>query len=73
LRKRHYADIEVTADLMGLTADDPDECAQAVIRLHQDPVLWEQLAVNGLDNLRLHFSPTAARLGLCQSIVGYCQ
>ena len=51
-----------------LIADSAADFAQAVIRLHQDPVLWEQLAVNGLDNLHLHFSPTAARLGLCQAV-----
>ena len=44
-----------------LVADGEDAFADAVVRLYRDQTLWEQLAANGLDNVRRHFSPDAAR------------
>ncbi|KAB7772309.1 glycosyl transferase [Xanthomonas maliensis] len=42
-------------------ADDADAFAAAVVRLYQDPVLWQRLADNGLHNVARHFSLDAAR------------
>ena len=44
-----------------LVADDAAAFAEAVIRLHGDAVLWEQLAQNGRHNVATHFSLDAAR------------
>lgn len=39
-----------------LVADDADQFADEVIRLYNDPDLWQTLSDNGLDNVRRHFS-----------------
>jgi len=44
-----------------LVADEPRAFAQAVLRLHAEPALWESLARNGLANVERHFSMEAAR------------
>ncbi|HZW17316.1 MAG TPA: glycosyltransferase [Luteimonas sp.] len=44
-----------------LVADDAEAFADAVVRLYEDPVLWNRLAANGLDNVARHFSLDAAR------------
>lgn len=44
-----------------LVADTPQAFAAAVVRLHGDARLWQQLAANGLDNVQRHFSLDAAR------------
>jgi hypothetical protein len=31
------------------------------VRLYQDPILWQQLARSGLDNVARHFSVDSAR------------
>ncbi|MNI58978.1 hypothetical protein D3C73_1141130 [compost metagenome] len=41
-------------------ADDAAGFADAVVRLYQDPVLWQQLAAAGLANVAEHFSLDAA-------------
>lgn len=43
-----------------LVADDATGFADAVVRLYQDPVLWQQLAAAGLANVAEHFSLDAA-------------
>jgi GT2 family glycosyltransferase/glycosyltransferase involved in cell wall biosynthesis len=43
-----------------LTAGDPDAFAEAVLRLQRDEALWQQLSVHGLENVRQHFSASAA-------------
>lgn len=43
-----------------LVADDAAGFADAVVRLYQDPVLWQQLAAAGLTNVAEHFSLDAA-------------
>ncbi|WP_312109548.1 glycosyltransferase [Stenotrophomonas indicatrix] len=43
-----------------LVADDAAGFADAVVRLYQDPVLWQQLAAAGLANVAEHFSLDAA-------------
>jgi glycosyltransferase involved in cell wall biosynthesis len=44
-----------------LVADDADAFAAAVLRLHEDAALWEQLALGGQENTRRHFSSDAVR------------
>ena len=44
-----------------LVADDPHAFADAVLRLHDDPGLWQTLSANGRDNVSRHFSFDAAR------------
>jgi glycosyltransferase involved in cell wall biosynthesis len=44
-----------------LVASDAATFAQAVLRLHDDTALWEQLAVNGRANVAQHFSLESAR------------
>jgi len=42
-------------------ADDAEGFAAAVVALHEDPVLWQQLSQAGLANVATHFSLDAAR------------
>ncbi len=44
-----------------LVAEGAEQFAQAIIRLYQDPLLWQRLSDNGLDNVARHFSLDAAR------------
>ena len=44
-----------------LVADDAAGFADAVVRAHEDPALWEALARNGRDSVARHFSFDAAR------------
>jgi hypothetical protein len=44
-----------------LIADAATDFADAVVRLYSDPVLWQRLAMAGLDNIQRHFSLEAAR------------
>ena len=44
-----------------LVADDATGFADAVVRLYQDPQLWQQLSDAGLANVAEHFSLEAAR------------
>lgn len=44
-----------------LVADTPQAFAAAVVRLHGDARLWQQLAANDADNVQRHFSLDAAR------------
>jgi len=44
-----------------LVADDAASFADAVVRLYQDPQLWQQLSNAGLANIAEHFSLDAAR------------
>jgi len=47
-----------------LLADDPQEFARQVIRLHRDRELWTTLSQNGVKNVEEHFSRTAAKRSL---------
>lgn len=47
-----------------LVADDPADFADAVVRLYDDPALWQQLSQGGLENTRLHFSDEPVRVVL---------
>lgn len=53
-----------------LVAEGEAAFAEAVVRLHQDPLLWETLAANGLENVRRHFSADAARGAVRQVFFG---
>lgn len=44
-----------------LVADGAQVFAGAVLRLYDDPGLWQRLSENGLDNIARHFSMDAAR------------
>ncbi|HET8818856.1 MAG TPA: glycosyltransferase [Xanthomonadaceae bacterium] len=44
-----------------LVADDAAGFAEAVVRVHEDPVLWGSLARNGRESVARHFSFDAAR------------
>lgn len=44
-----------------LVADDPHELAALIVLAYSDPTLWQQLSMNGLENVRRHFSFDAAR------------
>jgi O-antigen biosynthesis protein len=43
-----------------LVAQDADAFAQAVVRLHSDDILWNELSAAGLANVRRHFSAEVA-------------
>jgi GT2 family glycosyltransferase len=44
-----------------LVADEPQAFADAVVRIHEDEILWNTLARNGLDSVARNFSLDAAR------------
>ena len=44
-----------------LVADGAYAFAQAIVRLHSEPELWNTLSAAGRANVRAHFSPDAAR------------
>jgi glycosyltransferase involved in cell wall biosynthesis len=47
-----------------LVADEPKDFAAAVLRLYQDPDLWERLSAAGLAVMAAHFGFDAARRAL---------
>lgn len=47
-----------------LRAESPEDFAAAIVRLHEDAALWQQLATNGLDTGRAMFSDDRADLTL---------
>ena len=47
-----------------LLANDADSFADAIVRLHGDPTLWQRLREAGYANTRRWFSPEAARAAL---------
>ncbi|HEY3645678.1 MAG TPA: glycosyltransferase [Gammaproteobacteria bacterium] len=51
-----------------LIADTPQEFADAVVRLYDDPQLWAQMSTAGRQLLRERFSPDVIRQGLAQVI-----
>jgi GT2 family glycosyltransferase len=51
-----------------LIADTPQEFADAVVRLYNDPQLWTQMSTAGRQLLRERFSPDVIRQGLAQVI-----
>lgn len=53
-----------------LVGEDADAFADAVVRLYRDPVLWHQLAQNGLRNVEQHFSLDAARAVVRRVLLG---
>ena len=51
-----------------LIADTPQEFADAVVRLYNDPQLWTQMSAAGRQLLRERFSPEVIRQGLAEVI-----
>lgn len=51
-----------------LLGDDADAIAAAVLRLHDDEMLWNGISEHGLENVRQHFSFDAARAALLRSL-----
>ncbi|MGY3265743.1 glycosyltransferase [Lysobacter sp. HA35] len=51
-----------------LVADTPDAFAEAVLRAYDDEALWQRLSINGLENVRRHFSADAARDALRRAL-----
>ncbi len=47
-----------------LIADDTDAYVDAVLRLYDDPVLWQRISDASLRNIQDHFSPAIARATL---------
>lgn len=53
-----------------LVADEPRAFAEAVARLYTDEALWNRISTAGLENVRRHFSPEAARAAVLESLAG---
>jgi glycosyltransferase involved in cell wall biosynthesis len=53
-----------------LVADSPADFANQIVRLYEDPVLWNKLSQNGVKNIEEHFSPEAARRNL-EGVLSY--
>jgi len=51
-------------------AEDVEDFADAVLEVHEDPVLWHRLSDGGLENVRRHFSPAAAAAALQRVLEG---
>lgn len=51
-----------------LIAEDAAGLAAQVARLYQDEALWQRLSLCGRDNIRVYFSPDAARSTLLRSM-----
>lgn len=51
-----------------MVAETAREFAEALVAVYQNPGLWQQLSQAGVENVRRHFSPAAARPAL-QSIL----
>ncbi|MFK2900945.1 glycosyltransferase [Dyella jejuensis] len=51
-----------------LVGDDADSFASSVLRLYDDEALWLRLSDRGLDNIRQHFSFSAAREALRRAL-----
>jgi glycosyltransferase involved in cell wall biosynthesis len=49
-----------------LIGDEPQAFADAVTRAYLDPVLWQQLANGGLDNIGRHFSREVATAAITE-------
>ena len=49
-----------------LIADEPEEFANEVVRLWNDPELWNNLVGNGYKNIQMHFSTAAAQAKIDQ-------
>ncbi len=51
-----------------LIADDADAFVDAVLRLRDDAILWDRLCINGMENIRQHFSPEQAAATLQRAL-----
>jgi O-antigen biosynthesis protein len=60
--------MQLTDGLDVLVAEDAAAFAAAVARLQTDAALWRTLSVNGMDNVRRHFSTGAAAAALQRTL-----
>ncbi|MBK1719974.1 glycosyltransferase [Thiocystis violacea] len=51
-----------------LVADEAQALADAVVRLHEDPVLWRRLSAGGLEVMERHFSFAAAERAVREAL-----
>lgn len=51
-----------------LIADDAGAFVDAALRLRDDAMLWDRLSVNGMENIRQHFSPEQAAATLQRTL-----
>jgi O-antigen biosynthesis protein len=65
-----FEGIPVVSGQDGLVADDPDELAAAVVRVHGDARLWDRLSANGLRLVERGFSSAVARAALERALQG---
>jgi glycosyltransferase involved in cell wall biosynthesis len=54
--------MHLTAGEEVVVADGPRAFAEAIARVYRDEALWNRVSAAGLENVRRHFSPDAARL-----------
>lgn len=53
-----------------MLGDDPRDFAQSLVQLYQDPILWEKISSNGLQNIEQHFSRSVARQAISNILQG---
>jgi glycosyltransferase involved in cell wall biosynthesis len=47
-----------------LVSNEPEQFAEAVVRLYQDELLWNRISAGGLENVHRYFSVETARANL---------
>jgi glycosyltransferase involved in cell wall biosynthesis len=52
--------MQLTDEVDVLMASDADDFVKSVLRLQRDEALWNTVSTHGLDNVRRHFTVTAA-------------
>ena len=60
--------MHLVADEEIVVADAPRAFAEAIARLYRDEALWNRISAAGLENVRRHFSPDAARLAIEETL-----
>lgn len=60
--------MHLTDGVHALIAEDAAAFAKAIVRLHDDRLLWDTLATNGRQVIESHFSPASVRLTVAASL-----
>jgi GT2 family glycosyltransferase/glycosyltransferase involved in cell wall biosynthesis len=60
--------MHLTAGEEVVVADGPRAFAEAVARVYRDEALWSRISSAGLENVRRHFSPEAARQAIEETL-----
>ena len=60
--------MHLTAGEEIVVADGPRAFAEAIARAYRDEALWNRIAAAGLENVRRHFSPEAARHAIGETL-----